>query len=119
MTPDEARQMYRDQMDAHGEDIVIRRYTSTGVSPRTYVDRPCRARVVGYQPSELVGAIAQGDRRVIIMAEDLEGESPAFTLAKSDKVYAERFNEIAILGIDDSTRRVDGELIAYELHCRG
>lgn len=120
MTPDEARQMYRDQLTLHGEDISIRRYDGIGTG-RTYVDRPVRARVTGYSPQEMVGGITQGDRKVILMAEDLAGESPAFTVAKSDKVVAARFGsaELAILGVDDNTRRVDGELIAYELHVRG
>jgi hypothetical protein len=119
MTPDEARAMYRDQFDLHGEDIAIRRYSGTGVG-RTYVDRPCRARVTGYAPEELVGGITQGDRRVIVLAEDLGGESPPFIIMKSDKVWAPRFpNELSIQGVDDNTRRIAGELIAYELQTRG
>lgn len=120
MTPADARAMYRDQLNAHGEDIAIRRYTSTGAAPRTYVDRVCRARITGYLPSEIVGSITQGDRRVIVLAEDLEGESPPFAPTKSDKVVASRFvNDLAIISIDDSTRRIDGTLIAYEFQVRG
>lgn len=118
MTPEEARQMYRDQIEEHGEDIAIRRYSGTGVG-RTYVDRPCRARVVGYSPDELVGSITQGDRRVIVLAEDLDGESPPFKIMKSDKVVSSRFPELAIMAVDDNTRRIQGTLIAYDLQVRG
>lgn len=119
MTPDEARSMYRDQIDLHGEDISIRRYNGTGVG-RTYVDRPCRVRITGYSPAELVGSITQGDRRVIVLAEDLDGESPPYKITKADKVVAARFaNELAIMAVDDNTRRVAGVLIAYDLNVRG
>lgn len=119
MTPDEAKQMYRDQLDEHGSMITIRRYNGTGVG-RTYVDRTCRARVTGYAPNELVGSITQGDRRVIALAEDLDGESPPFKIAKGDKVVAPWFSdEVSIMAVDDSTRRVAGTLIAYDLQVRG
>lgn len=110
--------MYRDQIALHGEDILIRRYPGVGVG-QTPVDRECRCRIVGYAPDELVGAITQGDRKVIVLAEDLAGESPPFLITKSDKVVDRASKELAILGVDDNTRRVAGELIAYELHVRG
>lgn len=117
MTPDEARAMYRDQIDLYGEDIAIRRYVGTGTS-RPYSEKTCRARVLGDAPKELVGGITQGDRKIIILAEDLEGYSPVFTVIKSDKAIV-RGAELAIMGIDDSTRRIAGTLIAYELQVRG
>jgi hypothetical protein len=71
--------------------------------------------------SELVGGITQGDRKIIALAEDLEGESPNFVIAKSDKVYdATRFpNELEIMSVDDSTARIGSTLIAYILQARG
>lgn len=119
MTPAEARTMYRDQIELHGEDISIRRYNGIGVG-RTYLDRPCRARVMGYAANELVGSITQGDRKIIVLAEDLEGESPVFAITKKDKVVASRFaDELAIMSVDDSTARIGATLIAYVLQARG
>jgi hypothetical protein len=119
MTPDEAKQMYRDQIAEHGEDIFIRRYTGQGTN-RPFHDTPVRARIVGYAPDELVGGITQGDRRVIVLAEDLIEQQFSLPITKSDKVFASRLpSELAILGVDDSTRRVAGVLIAYDLQCRG
>lgn len=118
MTPAEARAMYRRQLEQHGETIAIRRYSGTGTG-RTHSDKEALARVVGYGPSELVGGITQGDRRVIVLAEDLEGYSPPFVMTKSDKIYSARFGELQIIGLDDSTRRIDDVLVAYELQCRG
>jgi len=109
--------MYRDQISEHGETIAIRRYTGTGTD-RTPTDRPCLARVMGYMPEELVGNIVQGDRKIIVLAEDLDGESPPFVITKSDKAMV-RGRELAIMAIDDSTRRIAGTLIAYELTGRG
>ncbi len=117
MTPSEARAMYRDQMNLHGETIAIRRYDGIGAG-RTHVDRNCRARVLGYTPAELVGTITQGDRKIVALAEDFEGESPVFTVAKGDKVIV-RGSELAILAVDTSTRRIGSVLIAYEIQARG
>lgn len=112
--------MYRDQMDLHGEDIAIRRYSGATAS-RTHLDRPCRGRVIkGVNASELVGSVVQQNYRIIVLAEDLDGESPPFVITKSDKVVATRFrDELAILDVDDSTRRIGETLIAYELIARG
>lgn len=117
MTPAEAREMYRTQFDLHGEDIVIRRYAGTGVD-RPHADYPCRARVMGYAPDELVGGVTQGDRHIVALAEDLEGYSPPFTIAKGDKAIV-RDVELAIMGVNDSTRRIGSVLIAYDLQVRG
>lgn len=119
MTPAEARQMYRDQTNLHGEDISIRRYSGTTTS-RTYVDRACRARIKGGAAVELVGTITQIKYRLIVLAEDLDGESPPFVIKKSDKIVATRFaNELAITDVDDSTARIGETLIAYILDSLG
>lgn len=119
MTPEEARRMHAEQMDLYGETISIRRYSGSGLT-RTWLDRSCRARVMGYAPNELVGGITQGDRKIIVLAEDLEGDSPEFVIAKTDKVVAARFaNELSIQSVDASTRRIGETLIAYELQARG
>lgn len=118
MTADEARAMYRDQLDLHGEDIAIRRYTGTGTD-RTHVDRPCRARVMGSTGTpELVGSVIQREHKIIVLAEDLEGESPAFTVKVGDKALV-RDKELSIVSLDDSSCRIGVTLIAYEFTARG
>lgn len=106
MTPADAKAMYRRQIAAHGETITLRR---TGQS-----DQSVRARVTGYEPEELVGGIQQGDRKVIVLAEDVTG----FTPRKGDLVIL-RGAPLSIQAVDDSTRRVAGTLVAYELVARG
>lgn len=110
-------QSYRRDLRAYGEVVHIRRYNGTGPG-RTYVDTPCYARVTGYQPAELVGTIQQGDRRVIALAEDLVNGGFLMPVTPTDKVIV-RGRELAIMGVDDSTRRVGPVLIALELQVRG
>jgi hypothetical protein len=117
MTPEECRQSYRETMAAVGETIIVRRYTGTGVG-RVPHDTNVRARVTGYAERELVGTIQQGDRKVIMLLEDLENAGFALPVTPNDKIVL-RGTMISILTVDDSTRRIQGELIAYEIQARG
>jgi hypothetical protein len=116
VTPDAARAMYRRRIGV-GETIYIRRYTGQGTARPKY-DAPVRARVVGYDPKDFVGPIQQGDRRVIFLAEDLDAAQFTQPVTASDKAVVQG-KELAIIAPDNSTRRLQGELIAYELQVRG
>jgi len=117
MTPAECLQSYRVNMEAVGETIVIRRYTGTGVG-RVPHDTNVRARVTGYDERELVGTIQQGDRRLIVLVEDLEDAGFSLPITPNDKIVL-RGTMISIVAVDDSTRRIQGTLIAYEIQARG
>jgi hypothetical protein len=108
---------YRRAMDVVGETVLIRRYTGTGAG-RPVFDVAVRARVTGYEPDELVGSIRHGDRKLIVLAEDLIAGGLALPVTDDDKAVV-RGQELAIMAPDDSTRRLGGELIAYELTVRG
>jgi hypothetical protein len=69
MTPAEVKDAYRRALGEF-EPILIRRYAGAGAS-RPHFDAQAQARVMGYEPHELVGTIEQGDRRLIVLAEDL------------------------------------------------
>ncbi|WP_249225651.1 hypothetical protein [Tardiphaga alba] len=114
MTPAAALDMHRRFIQEVGEDILIRRYTGTG-SPRPKTDTATRARVMGYEPKELVGSIVQGDRKIIALVDDLAGILPITT---NDKAVV-RGKELAIKAVDDSTRRIAGTLIALEIQAGG
>ncbi|WP_296741435.1 hypothetical protein [Mesorhizobium sp.] len=103
MTADEAIAQHRAFLAEIGEDILIRR---VGVP-----DVTVRARVMGYQPKELIGTIAQGDVKIIAMAEALADRLP---LTTNDAVVV-RGKEISIKAVDDNTRRIGGTLIALEI----
>jgi hypothetical protein len=111
MNAAEAIEQHRSFLAEIGEDVIVRRYAAD----RSNTDIPVKARVVGYQPGELVGAIVQGDRRVIMLAEPLTGLLP---LTNADKLVI-RGDEVAIKGVDDSTRRIGGTLVALEIHVEG
>jgi hypothetical protein len=100
------------------ERVTLRRYTGAGANrPRLDVEN-IRARTVGYEPHELVGNIVQGDRKLIVYADDLIENGFVLPVTTADEVVV-RGKPLAIKAADDSTRRVDGVLIAIELQVRG
>ena len=117
MTPDSIKASYRRMMNAVGETVTIRRYTGSGAN-RPRFDVEVMARVTEYDPRELVGAIVQGDRKLIILAEDMIAAQVPPDIRKGDKAVV-RGKELNIEAADDNTRRVQGVLIAYELQVRG
>lgn len=114
ITPEQAKESYRRALRGH---VTVRRYTGIGTSrPKTDITG-ARARVVGYKPNELVGGIVQGDKRVILYADDVGSLSP---LKLTDKIIeANTDRELSIVALDASTRKVGDTLIAYELAVRG
>jgi hypothetical protein len=117
MTPIETLQAYREAMEIAGEDVIVRRFTGIGVG-RPQADTTTRARVTGYQDNELVSTIQQGDRKVIMLVENLIVAGFAVPVTPKDKIVV-RGRTLSIESVDDSTRRVQGELIAYEIQARG
>jgi hypothetical protein len=114
MNAAEALSSLRSFLQEVGEDVIVRRYSGTGPT-RTVTERTTRARVKGYQPNELVGAIVQGDRKVIMLVDALADLLP---LSTADKLVI-RGREVAIKGVDDSTRRIGGTLIGLDLQVAG
>lgn len=114
MTPEEVKASYREALK---EIVFARRYTGGGTN-RPHFDAAARARVVGYTPQELIGDVIQGDRKVILFADDLIENGFALPLTTSDKLVV-RGKELAIMAADGDTRKVNDVLIAYELQVRG
>jgi len=108
---------YRRAFDEVGEVVFVRRYTGAGAN-RPFFDTAAKGRVTGYEPHELIGTIQQGDRKIILLAEDLIDAQFALPVTPNDRVVM-RGKELDIIAADDSTRRVAGVLIAYELQVRG
>lgn len=97
--------------------VSVRRYSGSGPG-RSSVTADARARVTGYAPGEIVETVQQGDRRVILYADDLIGSAVSPPIRGSDKIVV-RGKELQVIAVDDSTRRVQDVLIAYELQVRG
>lgn len=105
---------YKRTMGMVGENIAVRRFSGSGPS-RTHADTSVRGRVTGYEPKELVGSIQQGDRKVICLVDTLGSVLPVTT---GDALMI-RGKQLAIITVDDNTRRVSGTLIALEIQARG
>lgn len=116
MSPEECRATYRQMIDEAGETVLVRRYTGTGQN-RPYFEAAVKARVIGFKPQELIGGLRQGDQRLILLNEDLLNAQFPTPLLDTDKVVVNG-REITIQAPDKSTRRVAGELIAYDLIAR-
>lgn len=116
MNPEQLKAMYRRQVE-NGEVVVVRRVTGSGVN-RPFFDAPARAKVADYRIEELAGTIAQGDRKVILLAEDLGAAQWPQPIKVDDLVFIGG-RPAQVKGVDDRTRRVGGVLIAYELQVRG
>lgn len=113
-TADSVKASYRRDLN---ETATIRRFTGTGTS-RPKFEVSARARVTGYEPKDLIGAVQQGDRKVTLYADDLIDGGLTLPVTVHDKVVV-RGKEFAIVAVDDSTRRIGGVLIAIDLQARG
>jgi hypothetical protein len=113
VTADEARQMWRDLIDAYGEPVTLRR-----VSPLTNVT--VRARVTGFSPEELVGGVNQGQRKVIVLAEDVEesGFATPIRSGSTDRVIVNG-KMMMIDAVDEHTARLGGVQLAYLITATG
>lgn len=124
MSPAEALNSYRSMLREVGETIVIRRWKGSGEG-RSKTESQVIARVKGYQATELVGAITQGDINVIAL-NDPSADVPAgkvplsemLPILTTDKLVV-RGEEKSIKGVDANTRRVAGILIALDIHAEG
>lgn len=124
MTPAQAKAMHRRQIRAHGERVSLRR---EGLDPAP-TSPNLRARVTGFTPQELASGIDQGSRKVILLAEDLDaaiaaGSWPApaagAAAVMKDDTLIVRGAPLNVESVDDSTRRIAGVLIAYEIVALG
>lgn len=116
MTPEQAKAMYRRRIGV-GKMVYIRRYTGSGTN-RPRFDAAVRARIVGYEPRELIGGIVQGDRRAIVLVEDLIAAQFPLPITTNDKLV-EDGKEYSIVAPDRSTRECKGVVVAYDLTVRG
>lgn len=118
MTPEFAAAMYRRRIGPF-VTIQIRHYHGTGAT-RPRFDWDVSARVVDFKPEELVGSILQGDRKLIVLHEDLVAAGFPFPIgigANWKVVVAGK--ELAIKFVDASTRKLGDQIIAYDIVAGG
>lgn len=115
MNPDTVKASYRRVL----KDIVsVRRYTGSGSNRPRFDAENIRANVTGSAPHKLIGTIVQGDRKILLLVDDLIEKQFALPVTTNDKVVVDG-RELAIMAVDASTRQVNGVLIAYEIQARG
>lgn len=102
--------------DVCRQSLTIKRYTSTAAN-RTSDDYAVRGNARQYSAPELIGAIRQGDWHVVVLAEDLVSLDFPLPVLGSDRVVVDD-REMAII-MPKSRKDFDGNLVAYELQCRG
>lgn len=115
----ELKATYRSQLK---DAVQIRRYAADGVT--VAVEAYARARVAYYTAAELIGTIQQGDRKVIIYADDVETDFQTFLdtgmtlpITPDDKCVIGS-DEYRIMAAVPRTA-LDGALAAYALQVRG
>jgi hypothetical protein len=107
-----ARVHYRDNLH---EQVTIRRITGTGPS-RVDETYSTVGRVFDGERRELTGGIAQQDRTAIIYAQALFDAGLASDVVIGDFLIDQNGIEHTVYEV--KARRVEGELIAYELTVR-
>ncbi|QDP20666.1 hypothetical protein [Bradyrhizobium cosmicum] len=124
MTADEALDMLRRQLDEHGEDVIIRRWSGPA-NARVSTEAIVRGRPVGLKAEQLVGSIRAGDCKVIVIndpaAKVLSGKvalSALLPLTTNDKIEVGG-RELAIKYPDDMTRRVAGVVTGLDIFAGG
>jgi len=99
------------------ETITVRRLSGLGAQ-RTAVDYEGAGRSSLYGGDQLVGAVRQGDHKVIVMTDDLVANGLTLPVTTDDKVPIGG-RDLAIIDVPKERKSREGTLIAYELTCRG
>lgn len=118
MTPAQATAMYR-RLIGPFQIISIRKYHGTGAN-RPRFDWDVQARVMDFDADQLVGPIAQGDRKLIVLHEDLENAGFPFPIETGQnwKAVVEG-RELQIKSVDADTRKLGNTVIAYNIAAGG
>ena len=98
---------------AIGRPIVLRRVTGTRQVP---IDVTVAAIVSGYQPQQLVGAVAEGDRQVIIGNATILRRKWPGPPRRNDKAI---IDGVTVNVQDCDSLDVAGEIVRYNMHVRG
>lgn len=83
------------------------------------VSYPVQAWVTDFIPSDLAGAVEQGRRSAVVLASSVVASGfPLPFIVKQDRLaWGTKSN--AITKVDDATRRIQGQLFAYDLDLEG
>ncbi|TDR89122.1 hypothetical protein [Enterovirga rhinocerotis] len=105
----------RRAIEKTGEVLTLRRVVPNAPP----IEKQVRGRVMGYAPDELAAGISIGERKVILPADEVEASGFPTPLRKGTDRIVVRGTHLTIVEVDDSTRRIGGELVAYEIRASG
>lgn len=108
------RQVYERAFDLRGEAMTIVR----GFDPAPVTRVQVRGIVKGYEPSELVGGIMQGERQIFIFAADVEGTPLGGEVRSNDRITF-RGRTLNIVEVDRDTHTVAGVRNAFQVRAKG
>jgi hypothetical protein len=141
MKPFQFQRLYESIIGDMGETFVLRRITGPSAGDYTVKGRIIEASLLSANPQ-----ISQTKRRVVVLANDVVASGfPTPFIPKQDRIVWPRFSRntfawsaeelavwgdaeldftggemsAAITGVDDTTRRVNGVLLAYSLEIAG
>lgn len=112
MTPDQAKASLG-RFLAGGDTVLLSRVDVDGTFG------PIPARLTGFAADQTVFDLQQGDRKVILPADEVAASGfPLPFLPDADRVD---WNGVllAVKAVDDATRRIGGALVAYEIQVAG
>lgn len=112
MTPDAAKASLA-RMLAGGDTVLLSRVDVGGIFG------PIAARVTGFAADQTVFDLQQGDRKVILPADDVAASGFPLPFAPEQDRIDWNGLLLAVKAVDNATRRVGGALVAYEIQVAG
>ena len=133
MSPSQARQSLKNMLVRSGETVALQRGPVAGGTSGTpigllfgitiatggAVPYLVRARIMNITPTDVVGSIQQLKRKAIVSAEDVEAAGFPLPFQPKEDRLTWNGKTLVIVAVDDGTRRVQGQIVGYELELAG
>jgi hypothetical protein len=117
MTPAAARAMYARQIAAHGETLTLARgVTTASVRGRIMMAVPGQA--TERFTAQITDTVGQRRPTAVLLAETLDAAGFPVPPARGDTL-ARGSKKFVVTEVDDMTRRIAGEAVAYQLILAG
>ena len=98
----------------YGQPVTLQR--TTGTTPQVRFEVVCRAIVRGYEPTQLIGGITQGDRSVIVTNTEIaRAQWPGPPRVNDKCVIDGRQTNIQACDV----RRLHNDIVLYLIQVRG
>ena len=116
LTPDGAKASLA-RLIATGDLVSLQRGLAPGSVTSSTAQVHCR--FIRARQEELVGSTSEDDRWCVLSADEVAASGFPLPLAKNDRLVFDGERRLVIQDIDDTTRRIGGVLIGYQLRVTG